>query len=62
MPPRAHRTTARACDAVAGRERNLVARCFTISKPVCAIATRSEKIASNALASIRLVCALAWLN
>ena len=43
-------------------ERNLVERFFNIIKHFRAIATRYENTASNFLAGVHFVCALAWLK
>lgn len=62
IPPRGNRTVKRECDFALYCERNLVERFFNIIKHFRAIATRYEKTASNFLAGLHLVCALAWLK
>ena len=62
IPPKANRTTKRACDYALYAERNLIERFFNILKHFRAIATRYEKTARNFLAGVHLACAIAWLK
>ena len=49
IPPKANRTTQRACDFSLYCERNLIERFFNLLKHFRAIATRYDKLARNAL-------------
>src|SRR5215211_7480480 len=62
IPRRANRKTPRECDFALYGERNLVERFFNSIEHFRAFATRYEKTATNFLAGVRLVCALAWLK
>ena len=62
IPPKANRTTKRACDFALYCERNLIERFFNKLKHFRAIATRYDKLARNFLAGVRLVAAMILLN
>ena len=62
IPPKSNRKIKRDCDFALYAERNLIERFFQFIKQFRGIATRYEKTARNFLASLHLVCALAWLK
>ena len=62
IPPKANRTTKRACDFALYRERNLVERFFNKLKHFRAIATRYDKLARNFLAGVQLAATIVLLN
>ena len=62
IPPKSNRKIKRDCDFALYAERNLIERFFNFIKQFRGIATRYEKTASNFLAGLNLVCALAWLK
>jgi len=62
IPPKANRTTKRACDFALYCERNLVERFFNKLKHFRAIATRYDKLARNFLAGVQLAATIILLN
>lgn len=62
IPPKANRTTKRACDFALYCERNLIERFFNKLKQFRAIATRYDKLARNFLAGVQLASAIILLN
>ena len=62
IPPKSNRKIKRDCDFALYAERNLIERFFNFIKQFRGIATRYEKTASNFIAGLHLVCALAWLK
>jgi transposase len=62
IPPKANRTTPRACDFALYCERNLIERFFNKLKHFRAIATRYDKLAKIFLAGVQLASAIILLN
>ena len=62
IPPKANRTTQRACDFALYCERNLIERFFNQLKHFRAIATRYDKLARNFLAAVQLAAVTILLN
>jgi transposase len=61
IPPRSNRHEQRVYDRHVYKDRNLVERFFNRLKQFRRIATRHEKLASNFISLLNLVCAYIWL-
>jgi transposase len=61
IPPHSNRHEQRVYDRQVYKDRNLVERFFNRLKQFRRIATRHEKLASNFISLLNLVCAYIWL-
>jgi transposase len=62
IPPRANRKELRVYDTHLYKDRNLIERLFARIKHFRRIATRYEKLDSNYMAFLHLVCTFVWLT